>query len=108
MIKKYEVRFDFTGDSQDVLLSTVWPYSLGVRIIEAELSITPAICNGPSDVRYQTDDAEKFAELLKLAFQFSAGGWAVIEPMPKNSVVFHLPMRGGKYSNCPDFVSKEK
>lgn len=102
MEKKYTVGFDFTTGKKEDLLETVWPASLGIRIIKAEIGLEPTVVNSLTDVRYQTDNPTEFAELLSLAFQYSAGGFICIEPMPKNHVVFHLPMRGGKYGNCPD------
>lgn len=102
---KYEVAFDFTMDGQENLLEKVWPTAIGKRIIKAELGLDPKTDNG-DDVRYQTDDPAVFVELLKLAVQFSAGGWWVAHPMPAKTTVFHLPHRGGKYSNCPDYKPK--
>lgn len=104
---KYHVKFDFTNDSQESLLSTVWPETLGKRIIKAELGLEPTIDNGNGDIRYKTDDPATMVELMKLAVQFSAGGWWAAEPMPKEQIVFRFGKRGGKYDNCPDHVAKD-
>lgn len=107
MNEKYEVAFDFTGSQQNELLEKVWPAEIGKRVIKAELGLDPAVENGGGDVRYRTDDPAVFVELLKLCVQHSAGGWWVAEPMPGGKGgVFHLPKRGGKYSNCPDYKSR--
>jgi hypothetical protein len=107
MLHKYAVAFDFTSDRRGDLLPTVWPETLGKRIIKAELGLEPVVDNGGGDVRYATDDPVIMLELMKLAQQFSAGGWWCSEPMPADKPVFHFSMRGGKYGNCPDFVPKE-
>lgn len=107
MSHKYSVKFDFTKDGREHLLDTVWPETLGKRIIKAELGLDPLVDNGGGDVRYGTDDPALMLELMKLARQFSAGGWWCVEPMPKDHTVFHFGTRGGKYSNCPDYVAKD-
>lgn len=107
MPRKYSIKFDFTSDRQDSLLSTVWPETLAKRIIKAEFDIEPKVDNGNGDVRYETDDPALMLELMKLAKQHSAGGWWCVEPMPKDQTVFHFGMRGGKYGNCPDYKPKE-
>ena len=105
MDRKYTVKFDFTDGRQEHLLEMVWPTEIGKRIIRAELGLEPDVDNGDGDVRYGTDDPAVFVELLKLCVQHSAGGWWTAEPMP-NGEVFNLPMRGGKYSNCPDYKAR--
>lgn len=103
---KYEVKFEFTRDGQEYLLEKVWSESIGKRIIKAELGLDPAVDNSNGDIRYQTNDAAIFAELLKLCVLHSAGGWWCSEPMPKDYIVFHLPQRGKKHSGCQDYKEK--
>ena len=95
----YEVKFDFTTERQDDLRAGVYTTDAGKRLIKAELGLTPNVENPGGDVRYKTNNPTVALELLKLAFTISAGGWVVINPMPESHTVFHLPMRGGKYSS---------
>lgn len=97
---KFSVKFDFTSDRQDDLKAGIWPATVGMRIIKAELGLEPGTINRDGDVRYYTDDANIFAELLKICMCHSDGGWFTIDPMPTGSTVFILPHKtDGKYSN---------
>ena len=94
---KYHVKFDFTRDTQNDLKEGVWTVSVGQRIIKAEYGLDPTTDNGGGDIRYETDDAATFAELLSLAFQYSDGGWWSVRPMPDGSSgVFHIPHKPRK------------
>lgn len=91
----YRIKFDFTTDRQQDLQEEIWPVSLAKRIIKAELGLIPCAENSGGDIRYETEDPEKFVELLKLAFAHSAGGWWSMTHMPEGFSVFYLPSRRG-------------
>lgn len=96
---KFSVKFDFTSDRQEELRAGIWNVSVGQRIIKAELGLDPGTINSGGDIRYYTDDANIFAELLKICMCHSDGGWFCINPMPNDSTVFHLPHKtNGKYN----------
>ena len=98
----YSIKFDFTGDKLEDLREDIWPITLAKRIIKAEFGMGPNVDNG-EDIRYVTESASTFVELLRIAINHSAGGWWTADPMPKESHVYHLPTRGGKYTNCSDW-----
>jgi len=95
---KYHVKYNFTKGKQADLKEDVWTVAVAQRIIKREFGLDPTVDNGGGDIRYETDDAATFAELLALCFEYSDGGWWSLRPMPdgRDTGVFHIPHKPSK------------
>jgi hypothetical protein len=94
--RKYSIALQFTKDQEGDLIPGVCIGGIAKRLITAMVGIDPYDEYDEGDLRYETDDAEVFAILLKLAYIIAKGGWFSIEPMPPGIGVFHLPSRRGR------------
>ena len=92
---KYHIALKFTKDTEDCIKSGVWTGDIARRMIFCEIGLDPSTDNGDGDIRYDTDNAEKFAYLMVVAHRHSDGGWFCVEPMPKGITVYHFSMFGG-------------
>lgn len=81
---KFQVAFVFTKTGATDLKAGVWTGPVARRIIKAELGLDPS-----TDIRYNTDDPRIFADLMVIAYLHSDGGWFCVNPMPKETTVYH-------------------
>ena len=83
----HHIKFTFTRDETEELVQNVWTVSVARRIIHAELDILPYKEQSGGDIRYETDDADVFVKLLRIAFEHAESGWWRTDDMTN---VFHI------------------
>jgi len=99
---KYHIKLAFTKDKEHHLTPGVWTGVVARRIIKNELGLDPSTDNADDDIRYDTDDAATFIELMVIAHRHSKGGWFCVYPMPEEDSVYHFNSFG------PDIKEDDK